>query len=193
MICGFDLLRVGDKSYVIDGMFHDFVLLEPFLVNGWSFVKGNESYYDKVSAFLKDSALRYMETKDSVEMLDIGDRQVWSLKGYMSVLRHADRTPKQKWKGKFKSKLFLNLMNGGKEELALRKADQLEGLLQTAYKAKEEGVEDPDCLDYLVNILQLKKDTEGTKVQLRPVFKEEDEGEKVLKSIQLIIKWGGMK
>lgn len=80
-ICGFDLLRANGKSYVID-------------VNGWSFVKGNDAYYDKCAEILErfctNQIAIYPKTPSNKEVKD----KSWALKGAVCVFRHADRTPK---------------------------------------------------------------------------------------------------
>ena len=86
-ICGFDLLRTDGKSYVID-------------VNGWSFVKGNAYYYDKCASVLR---AMFLEAAKAKEKMTAQESQAnlenqWKLKGFFSVMRHGDRTPKQKIK-----------------------------------------------------------------------------------------------
>ena len=83
-ICGFDLLRTDDKSFVID-------------VNGWSFVKGNEFYNEQCARILKKSFLDAAKEKGHISELTVNS-EPWKLKGFFSVMRHGDRTPKQKMK-----------------------------------------------------------------------------------------------
>lgn len=83
-VCGFDLLRANGQSYVID-------------VNGWSFVKGNDAYYEKSAQILRDSFHRVINKKGLRFKQENNDHQ-WKLKSFLSVLRHGDRTPKLKRK-----------------------------------------------------------------------------------------------
>jgi len=176
-VCGFDLLRVHGKSYVID-------------VNGWSFVKGNDEYYDNCarilrSLFLEIAAQRHL-TSSFVKEPTFDTR--WKLKGFISVFRHGDRTPKQKMKFHFKSKPFIDLLKGQKEEIILRKSEQLKEVIKAADLAYELKSENMALLEQLKFILYKKSKLPGTKVQLKPSYNKET-GE--LKKFQLIVKWGG--
>lgn len=98
-VCGFDMIRSEGKSYVID-------------VNGWSFVKGSETYYDKAAKILKDTFIQIARRKRRHSVLSGSPGALlqaaplendflmgqWKLKAYVGVFRHADRTPKQKLK-----------------------------------------------------------------------------------------------
>lgn len=178
MICGFDLLRVGGKSYVID-------------VNGFSFVKDNSSYYDSCAKILRNTfceAKKKMDLeKRNLPAIKEEKTQKWVFKGLVTVIRHADRTPKQKFKHSFTSPIFISLLKGHKEEVVIRNSNDLQIVLQALKIAQEENAEDLVKLDVLANALGKKMDLPGTKIQLKPVLNAENEVEKV----QFILKWGG--
>ena len=278
-VCGFDLLRVGDKSYVID-------------VNGWSFVKDNESYYDKAAEILKsmffkeiqrrerkdgmsvpadvlesptdnaygparkstggpraalrgifktpsmsrltghsahsrsqrssnhppspevsvsstpmtaspslerssdspmlragptlepDSVLRphgadnavgadvqTSQMEEQVKLPPPASKAQWKLKGVVSVIRHADRTPKQKFKYTFHTKPFVDLLRGHQEEVLLVGEAALASVAEAVKLALEQGEEDPKKLRELKVYLDKKGAWPGTKVQIKPMFR----------------------
>ncbi|CAR22923.1 inositol polyphosphate kinase VIP1 [Lachancea thermotolerans CBS 6340] len=178
MICGFDLLRVNGNSYVID-------------VNGFSFVKDNSAYYDACAKILRETFIQAKKKMDlekrNLPIIKEEKTQKWVFKGLVTVIRHADRTPKQKFKHSFRSPIFISLLKGHKEEVVIRNVNDLKVVLQALTIAQEENTEDPQKLKVLANALEKKMDLPGTKIQLKPVLNSEKEVEKV----QFILKWGG--
>ncbi|KAF2687198.1 hypothetical protein K458DRAFT_401771 [Lentithecium fluviatile CBS 122367] len=278
-VCGFDLLRTGDKSYVID-------------VNGWSFVKDNQDYYEKASKILKDLFLEEIQRRErknaqnaaaeaqegaaaskkntsnhrqtlkdifhkspsmsklanhshlphirhsstqssspeaslsttpmtaspsfekpqslivsnaaptvvksepdllqppavrdqdlhleaqgslSDEQLNVpppASKAQWKLKGVVSVIRHADRTPKQKFKYTFHTKPFVDLLKGHQEEVLLIGEAALSSVSDAVKLAMVEGVEDSKKLRELQIYLNKKGAWPGTKVQIKPMFRK---------------------
>ncbi|KAG9153489.1 hypothetical protein Leryth_018750 [Lithospermum erythrorhizon] len=144
-VCGFDLLRCAGRSYVCD-------------VNGWSFVKNSYKYYDDAACLLRkmfldakaphlsstippilpwkdDEPLQPSEglTRQGSGLLgNFGESE--ELRCVIAIIRHGDRTPKQKVKLKITEEKLLNLMlkyNGGKprSETKLKSAVQLQDIL----------------------------------------------------------------
>lgn len=192
-ICGFDLLRVRDKSFVID-------------VNGFSFVKDNQKYYDDCSRILRDIFLKakaersrsqppaatLKASQDTAKSSSgSSSEQKWVLKDEVCVIRHADRTPKQKFKYSFKSKLFLDLLQGHTTEVIIRDKAHLCWVLEVTNEAIATKAEDMKKLEQLKRALEKKLHLPGTKVQIKPGFRDKVAAAGGLEKVQLIIKWGG--
>jgi inositol hexakisphosphate/diphosphoinositol-pentakisphosphate kinase len=296
-VCGFDLLRAGDKSYVID-------------VNGWSFVKDNGDYYDKAANILRDMFLNEIGRKqrkeaaqsaandargesdrsesrksmsshrqalkglfkspsmskmrdhhhrhslhlphirqantvpsspetslsttpiaaspsfeksdptavlspptlgaippapasepdllpppavrddenalepershsadDQIPVPPPASKAQWKLKGVVSVIRHADRTPKQKFKYTFHAQPFVDLLKGHQAEVLLIGEPALQSVSDAVKVALDEKLEDPKKLRELQLYLQKKGPWPGTKVQIKPMFRKRRKNE----------------
>lgn len=181
-VCGFDLLRANGKSYVID-------------VNGWSFVKGNDDYYTNCSQILRNLFLKEIGKRRAIISHGIAKQpsssqhqiveRPWKLKAFLSVLRHGDRTPKQKMKFSFKSTPFLDLLAGKTEEVIFKTAEEIDLVGKASRIAREIGCEDIRVLDQLDAIMAEKGSMIGTKIQIKPSLKiitEEQDSKEVATS-----------
>ncbi|WVR07463.1 hypothetical protein IAU60_004504 [Kwoniella sp. DSM 27419] len=176
-VCGFDLLRCegGTRSMIID-------------VNGWSFVKGNQAYYDKAAEILsgvcqvaRERKIYGMQSGNPsaiAEAESAGGSTTSTLRATVTILRHADRTPKMKLKFSFPaaeawSQPFLRLLRGHREEIILRDTRQLQYILAAAEESAQCPGVTPDVLLKLSQIqeaLNKKMSMAGTKAQLKPSF-----------------------
>ncbi|KAI4187521.1 MAG: hypothetical protein L6R41_002767 [Letrouitia leprolyta] len=95
----------------------------------------------------------------------------WKLKGTVSVIRHADRTPKQKFKFTFHTQPFVELLKGHQEEVLLKGEAALNSVLDAVHVALQQGIEDPNKLQLLKTSLARKGAWMGTKVQIKPMFR----------------------
>ncbi|KAF9606267.1 hypothetical protein IFM89_024088 [Coptis chinensis] len=145
LVCGFDLLRCEGRSYVCD-------------VNGWSFVKNSHKYYDDTACVLRkmflDAKAPHLSStipptlpwkvNEPIQPSEGLTRQGSGIIGtfgqseelrcVIAIIRHGDRTPKQKVKLKVTEEKLLNLLlkyNGERprSETKLKSAIQLQDLL----------------------------------------------------------------
>ncbi|KAJ4377634.1 inositol hexakisphosphate and diphosphoinositol-pentakisphosphate kinase [Neocucurbitaria cava] len=109
---------------------------------------------------------------DQIAVPPPASKAQWKLKGVVSVIRHADRTPKQKFKYTFHSKPFVDLLKGHQAEVLLIGEVALQSVSDAVKLAMDEGLEDPKKLRELQLYLNKKGAWPGTKVQIKPMFRK---------------------
>ncbi|KAM4553024.1 inositol hexakisphosphate and diphosphoinositol-pentakisphosphate kinase 1 isoform 2-T2 [Fundulus diaphanus] len=209
-VCGFDLLRANGHSYVCD-------------VNGFSFVKNSMKYYDDCAKVLGNMVMRElapqlhipwsipMEAED-IPIVPTTSGTMMELRCVIAIIRHGDRTPKQKMKMEVRHPLFFELFKkyGGYKtgKLKLKKPKQLQEVLDIARLLLLELGQHNDCeieekkskLEQLKTVLEMYGHFSGInrKVQLTylrngqpKASSEEEDCKKDGPSLLLVLKWGG--
>uniref|UniRef100_A0A3B4VRY1 Inositol hexakisphosphate and diphosphoinositol-pentakisphosphate kinase n=1 Tax=Seriola dumerili TaxID=41447 RepID=A0A3B4VRY1_SERDU len=209
-VCGFDLLRANGHSFVCD-------------VNGFSFVKNSMKYYDDCAKVLGNMVMRElapqlhipwsipMEAED-IPIVPTTSGTMMELRCVIAIIRHGDRTPKQKMKMEVRHPLFFELFEkyGGYKsgKLKLKKPKQLQEVLDIARLLLDELGQHNDCeieekkskLEQLKTVLEMYGHFSGInrKVQLTylrngqpKASSEEEDSKKDGPSLLLVLKWGG--
>ncbi|XP_043464552.1 inositol hexakisphosphate and diphosphoinositol-pentakisphosphate kinase 2 isoform X11 [Leptopilina heterotoma] len=215
-VCGFDLLRANGKSFVCD-------------VNGFSFVKNSNKYYDDCAKILGNMILRELAPTlhipwsvpfqlDDPPIVPTTFGKMMELRCVVAVIRHGDRTPKQKMKVEVRHPKFFEIFakyDGYKHgHVKLKRPKQLQEILDTARSllaeiqhraASSELEEKQGKLEQLKNVLEMYGHFSGInrKVQMkyqprgRPRGSSSDDGSGIIRnrlgepSLVLILKWGG--
>ncbi|XP_052126928.1 inositol hexakisphosphate and diphosphoinositol-pentakisphosphate kinase isoform X14 [Frankliniella occidentalis] len=213
-VCGFDLLRANGKSYVCD-------------VNGFSFVKNSNKYYDDSAKILGNMILRELAPTlhipwsvpfqlDDPPFVPTTFGKMMELRCVVAVIRHGDRTPKQKMKVEVRHPKFFEIFakyDGYKHgHVKLKRPKQLQEILDIArsllcdiktHSADCEIEEKRGKLEQLKSVLEMYGHFSGInrKVQMkyqpkgRPRGSSSDDGTDLNApkepSLVLILKWGG--
>ncbi|XP_076680700.1 inositol hexakisphosphate and diphosphoinositol-pentakisphosphate kinase isoform X18 [Andrena cerasifolii] len=209
-VCGFDLLRANGQSFVCD-------------VNGFSFVKNSNKYYDDSAKILGNMILRELAPTlhipwsvpfqlDDPPIVPTTFGKMMELRCVVAVIRHGDRTPKQKMKVEVRHPKFFEIFakyDGYKHgHIKLKRPKQLQEILDTARSllseiqhraAGPELEEKQGKLEQLKSVLEMYGHFSGInrKVQMkyqprgRPRGSSSDDDRLGEPSLVLILKWGG--
>ncbi|KAM4596331.1 inositol hexakisphosphate and diphosphoinositol-pentakisphosphate kinase 2 isoform 4-T4 [Fundulus diaphanus] len=209
-VCGFDLLRANGHSYVCD-------------VNGFSFVKNSMKYYDDCAKILGNIVMRELAPQfqipwsipteaEDIPIVPTTSGTMMELRCVIAVIRHGDRTPKQKMKMEVRNTMFFDLFEkyeGYKTgKLKLKKPKQLQEVLDITRMLLVELGQHNDCeieekkckLEQLKTVLEMYGHFSGInrKVQLTylphgqpKTSSEEEDTRKEGPSLLLVLKWGG--
>ncbi|XP_048187128.1 inositol hexakisphosphate and diphosphoinositol-pentakisphosphate kinase 2 isoform X3 [Perognathus longimembris pacificus] len=209
-VCGFDLLRANGQSYVCD-------------VNGFSFVKNSMKYYDDCAKILGNIVMRELAPQfhipwsipleaEDIPIVPTTSGTMMELRCVIAVIRHGDRTPKQKMKMEVRHQKFFDLFekcNGYKSgKLKLKKPKQLQEVLDIARQLLVELGQNNDSeieenkpkLEQLKTVLEMYGHFSGInrKVQLTylphgcpKTSSEEEDSRREQPSLLLVLKWGG--
>ncbi|KAB1281667.1 Inositol hexakisphosphate and diphosphoinositol-pentakisphosphate kinase 2 [Camelus dromedarius] len=213
-VCGFDLLRANGQSYVCD-------------VNGFSFVKNSMKYYDDCAKILGNIVMRELAPQfhipwsipleaEDIPIVPTTSGTMMELRCVIAVIRHGDRTPKQKMKMEVRHQKFFDLFekcDGYKSgKLKLKKPKQLQAsafevldiarqlLMELGQNNDSEIEENKSKLEQLKTVLEMYGHFSGInrKVQLTylphgcpKTSSEEEDSRREEPSLLLVLKWGG--